>query len=257
MRAEASVTPITMASNLPRDCCAKTFLHSGTPTGKLETLDGVLTYVTGDKSSKNVIIFYTDVFGPVYKNSQLLADMYAQEGYFVVAPDLFDGDYVPQNLEGFDWGAYMYKHRPEVVQAITEKTWNWIKANTSASFVGTLGYCFGARSAVRDIGNGRADASSIFHPSFVTIEEIAAIKAPLLISAAETDEIYTVELRQKTEEKLREIGARYVQTVYSNTSHGFACRGDPSDKLAMAAMEKAFWDTCWWFSSARKFKNML
>lgn len=232
-------------------------MHSGTTTGSLETLNGVRHYVTGDKSSKNVIVFYPDVFGPVYKNSQLLADSYAKEGYFVVIPDLFDGDYVPENAENFDWPTYLHNHRLDVVQPIADKTWEWIKANTSASFVGTIGFCFGAKYAVRDLSTGRSAAASIFHPSFVTIDEIAAIKAPLMINAAEVDQIYTVELRHQTEEKLQEIGARYVQTLYSNTAHGFACRSDPADKVAWAAMEKAFWDTCWWFNSARKFKNLL
>lgn len=240
-----------MASKAPSNCCAKTFSHSGTPSGKLETLDGILSYVTGNRNSPRVIVFYPDVFGPVYKNSQLLADSYAKEGYFVVIPDLFGGDYVPENAENFDWPAYLHNHRPEVVQPIADKVQTWVKNNTSATFVGTLGFCFGAKYAVRDLDSQKAHAASIFHPSFVTIEEIAAIKAPLLISAAEVDQIYTEELRHETENKLKEIGARYVQTLYSNTQHGFACRADPSDKLAWLAKEKAFWDTCWWFHSVR------
>lgn len=240
-----------MASNPPGACCFKTVDHSGTSVGTLEELNGVNTYITGDRSSERVIIFLADVFGPVYINSQLLADSYAKNGYLVVIPDIYFGDYVPEaGLEPSEIQKYLHNHRLEVTQPIVDKAYEWVKTSTNAKFIGTLGFCFGAKYAVRLIGDKDVDAASIFHPSFVDIEEIAAIKKPLHISAAETDDIYPAELRRKTEDKLKEIGARYVQTLHSNTTHGFACRSDPSDKLAWLAQQKAFNDTLWFFENA-------
>lgn len=239
-----------MASNPPGKCCFKTFDHSGNPEGTLETLNGVLTYITGDRNSERVIIIMCDVFGPVYQNSQLIADDYAKNGYLVVIPDILFGDYVPASGLVGTIQEYLGRHTVEATEAIAEKSYEWVKSNTKAKFIGTLGYCFGAKYSVRLIdGKKDVDAASIFHPSFVSMEEVAAIKKPLYIHAAEEDNIYPENLRRDTEDKLKEIGAVYYQTLYCKTTHGFACRSDPSDKYAWAASQKAVVDTLWFFEN--------
>jgi dienelactone hydrolase len=42
----------------------------------------------------------TDVIGHKFPNVQLIADQFAANGYFVMMPDVFDGDPIPLNRPG-------------------------------------------------------------------------------------------------------------------------------------------------------------
>ena len=55
-------------------CCVAGFVHGGEPTGKMETINGALTYVAlpangGDKTK--ALLFFTDVFGMALKNNKV------------------------------------------------------------------------------------------------------------------------------------------------------------------------------------------
>lgn len=117
-------------------------------------------------------------------------------------------------------------------------------------FIGLVGYCFGAKYVIQQLTNDtKVSAGAVAHPSFVSIDEVAEIKKPLLISAAETDQIFTDELRKDTEQKLKEIKARYQIDFFSGVSHGYACRGDPKDPVIKYAKEKTFADQVHWFNT--------
>jgi len=75
-------------------------LHEGTPNGHFEELHGLRTYIINPSSSSNqekvdTIILLTDIYGPDYINTQLVADEWSKQGWKVVIPDLFVGDPVP------------------------------------------------------------------------------------------------------------------------------------------------------------------
>jgi len=73
-------------------------LHEGTPLGHFEDLHGLRTYIINpSKSNEKVdtIILLTDIYGPDYINTQLVADEWSKQGWKVVIPDLFVGDPVP------------------------------------------------------------------------------------------------------------------------------------------------------------------
>lgn len=119
----------------------------------------------------------------------------------------------------------------------------------SETFLGVIGYCYGAKYAIQQIASdGYATAAAVAHPSFVTIEEVEAIKKPLLISAAETDPIFPVELRHQTEEALAKIKARYQLDLFSGVVHGYAVRGDIKDPVVKYAMTKTISDQVQWFA---------
>lgn len=151
--------------------------------------------------------------------------------------------------EKTDLSKWLPNHGPEVTSPIVEDFLAALKADIDYKFLGVVGYCYGAKYAIHQIAEGKyASAAAAAHPSFVTIEEVAAVKKPLLISAAETDSIFTTELRHQTEAKLQEIGARYQVDLFSGVTHGFAARGDISDPVVKYAKEKAFSDMVYWFN---------
>lgn len=186
----------------------------------------------------------TDVFGHRFANAQLLADEYTRKGYFVVIPDILNGDACPEPgaaPPGFSLQEHwMPKHTPEVTYPIVEKALAGIIAKYSPKYIVATGFCFGAKYAIRLLGDKKVHVAGVFHPSFVTIDEIKAIKGPLFIGGAEIDQVYTEELRAKTEAALKEIKATYFTTLFSGVSHGFAVRGDLSDPNNKWAKEQAF-----------------
>ena len=103
-------------------CCLSGAIHDGTPTGRLDTLGGLQTYIAEPKTGSKAksVIFISDsaqtlvpslsspltcgvVFGWELTNTRLLADEYAKEGFYVYLPDFHQADSLPidflQNVE--------------------------------------------------------------------------------------------------------------------------------------------------------------
>lgn len=234
-----------MASNPPQKCCTEGFKLEGTPQGKLIDIGKISTYVSGDRSSTKVLLILTDILGHKFPNSQLVADAYAKQGFYVVVPDIFNGDPTKPG-EGIPDG-WLDKHGVSDTEPVVQAVVQHIRSELATKFFASIGYCFGAKYTVRLLAEDAIDAGAAAHPSFVQIDEVAQIKKPLIILAAETDQIYTPELRAKTEAKLQEIKATYYTTLSSGVTHGFAVRSDPKDKWATAMAGKAFSDSVWWF----------
>jgi hypothetical protein len=94
-------------------CCLSGNVHEGTPTGTVETIDNLKTYVAAPKdgSKAKSIVFLVDsesripamtavtnkllVFGWEFKNVRLLADSYAKAGFYCYIPDIHQGDSLP------------------------------------------------------------------------------------------------------------------------------------------------------------------
>lgn len=241
-----------MASNPPGKCCLEGFYHEGEAKGKHETIYGVETYITGSASpSDKVIVIFTDIYGIKLNNALLVADQLAEAGYKVYVPDILDGDIFVLG-EKVDFASWLARHTPEVTNKIIDKFMAGLISEHAPKFIGGLGYCFGAKFAVQQLHprTGTLHAAAIAHPSFVSMEELEAIgkDKPLLISAAQTDQIFSQELRHASETKLIEIGATFQIDLFSHVSHGFAARGDVSDPNVKYAKEKALQDQICWFN---------
>jgi dienelactone hydrolase len=218
----------------------------GTPQGSHIDLFGLNTYVTGTEGPR-VVVIITDIYGHKFNNLLLIADEFARQGYYVLIPDILNGeDYVPSLGELPEW---LSRHGPDVTTPIVDGFLSQLTSEKRPEFVGIIGYCFGAKYAIQQLAKGKyATVGAIAHPSFVTMEEVAAIDKPIIISAAEIDPIFPEELRHQTETKLREIGARYQLTLFSHVSHGFAVRHDTSDPIIKYAMDKTLADQIQWFN---------
>lgn len=240
-----------MASNPPGPCCFKGFRHEGTSTGSLGDLYGINTYATGSQSNEKIIVIITDIYGHKFQNTQLIADQLGDAGYRVYIPDILFGDAIEKLDGSVNFNEWLEKHNAVKTKEIVDRFLSGLKDEHSPKFVGVIGHCFGAKYAVQQIhaSEGLADVCAIAHPSFITIEEVAAIGTkPLLISAAENDSIFPPELRHQSEAKLQEIGARYQLDLFSGVSHGFAVRGDTSDPVVKYAKEKVLLDQIYWFN---------
>lgn len=244
-----------MASLPPQDCCTRGFKHEGTASGQVVELDGIQVYVTGNEAnaSDRLLIFNTDIFGPLYINSQLIADHFAAKGYYVVIPDLFFKDPIPVDRPAdFDIASWRARHSPAITGPIIERFATFITEKYKPKFVATTGYCYGAKYSIRLLGSGVANSAAIFHPSQIDIDEIKAIKGPLYIGAAEVDPVFNSAGRHATEDALLEMKAKYRLTLNHGVSHGFAVRGDISQPWVKYAKERAFYDAVDWFDISYK-----
>lgn len=183
----------------------------------------------------------------------MIADEYAAKGYYVVVPDLFHDDPVKLNPPaGWDLAKdWLPQHSIPQTQPVVDKIVEGVRAKYNPKFSVAIGFCFGAKYAIRLLGTGYIQAVSVFHPSLVELDEVKAIKGNLLITAPDDDYIYTTELRHATEVVLKELGStkgiKYRQNVLHSIGHGFAIRGDISDPWIKYSKEKAFRDTIEWF----------
>lgn len=238
-----------MASNPPGKCCTEFVYHEGSPEGSHKTLYGLDTYVTGTSSDKYIVIL-TDIYGNKFNNVLLIADLLAKRsGFKVYIPDILKNDPLKNFAELAEWRKL---HSPEITRPIVDGFLGKLREDVgSSAFVGVIGYCFGAKYALHQITeSGPASAAAIAHPSFVDIEEVAAIRKPILISAAETDQIFPAELRHQTEEKLIEIKATYLITLFGGVLHGYAVRADVTDPKVKYAMNKTLQDQILFFLAA-------
>jgi dienelactone hydrolase len=117
--------------------------------------------------------------------------------------------------------------------------------------IAAVGYCFGAKYVTRFMGPEKGSpvkVGYVAHPSFVDEDELAAIKGPYSISAAETDEIFPKDKRVKSEEILKNTGLPYQINLFQGVVHGFAVRGDLDNKWQLWTKERAFNQAVEWIN---------
>jgi len=81
--------------------CFKGSLHEGTPTGRVETLHGLPTYIAEPPSGtpKGIIVIIPDALGWDFNNNRILADTYAKRvNARVYLPEFMAGHAAPAAL---------------------------------------------------------------------------------------------------------------------------------------------------------------
>jgi dienelactone hydrolase len=127
-------------------------LYRGATTGqniKIGSIDAYVSEPTGSNVHEGKAILYLPDVISIWENSKLMADQFAANGYYVVMPDLFNGDPMQLNTpEGFDFMTWLTKgtggnnpHTPEFVDKITEKAIAFLQEKGFTK-IGSVGYCF-------------------------------------------------------------------------------------------------------------------
>ncbi|KAI8980617.1 alpha/beta-hydrolase [Trametes punicea] len=241
------------------NCCTRTVPHSGVARGTVETIAGLATYVSrpptasghsppqgggrraeGSEGQGNdelrVILFFADVFGPLYINSKLAMDYWAAHGYLVLGVDYFEGDSCAhhQGEPGWDVDEWVVPFRPSAAR-ITPR---WIEAVREQYYGGSfsphrlIGYCFGGPFVMDLLAADWVTAGALAHPAFLDEGHFRRLKSEHHVSVSsqrsEDDFTFPSPARRRAEDIMVERKATYYIQIFSGAFHGFATRPDPT-----------------------------
>jgi carboxymethylenebutenolidase len=121
------------------------------------------TYVAGEKNSPAALVIIQEIFG-VNAHIRSVADAYAAEGFFTVAPALFDRiqartelDYSAASIElGRGLATRL---EPELVLKDIAAAVTYARSQSSSGKVGVVGYCLGGSYAWLSAVRLRIDAT--------------------------------------------------------------------------------------------------
>jgi len=235
-------------------CCIKSVEHTGTARGTVETIAGVDTYISmppgGLQEERKIVLFFADVYGPMFLNSQLIMDYWASNGYLVLALDYFVGDAVGKYVgtPGFDMSAWVGPKMDAAVPMVPP----WIQAvreqyGTSSTKWVCVGYCFGAPFVMDCLATDWISAGAFGHPAFLNEDHFHNAIKPLLLSCAEEDHTFGTASRRRAVDILMEKKNTYHVQLFSGVKHGFSLRGNVEDPIAKFAKEKSAEGILQWF----------
>ncbi|OCH86104.1 alpha/beta-hydrolase [Obba rivulosa] len=252
---------MSVLADAPGECCIKTLQHSGTPLGTIETIAGVETYISPPQTlghHKKILLFFADVFGPLYINSKLLQDYFASYDYLVLGLDYFEGDpvHVHTGEADFNVREWIQPKKIRADQLVPE----WIDAvketfGTYDTKYTAVGYCFGAPYVMDLVATDWLAAGAFAHPAFLSEDHFRKAKQPIFISCAEIDHTFSLEARRKAEDILVRIKTPYHIQVFGSTEHGFAVRANNKDRLSRWAKEQSADAILRWFNEFSAFEN--
>jgi len=232
----------------------KAVRHIGDPVGAFEDINGLNTYVSHPAAKQeryqHIILYFADVWSPLFKNNQLLMDFYASNGYLVLGPDCFEGEPVNKAREKPDFDPELW-WQPKRERA-NETVPTWIEAakakyGTERTKYAAVGYCFGASDVLNCAATDWLSAGAIVHPAFLNESHFTNVKQPVLLSCAETDYRFPTASRHRAEELLVGTKAEYHFQLFSGVEHGFAIRGDPSVPRIKWSKEESARSVVGWF----------
>ncbi|KAL1950920.1 hypothetical protein VTO73DRAFT_69 [Trametes versicolor] len=235
-------------------CCARTIPHLGVARGTTEQIAGLTTYVARPAETHaaglRVILYFADVFGPLYLNGQLAMDYWAEHGYLVLGVDYFEGDSAAHHKgeEGWDVDEWVIPFRTSAARI----TPPWIAAvkerygGPGTKFF-TVGYCFGAPFVMDLLATDWVTAGAFAHPAFLDEGHFERIERPLLMSSPEDDFTFPHAARRRAEDILVARKATYFIQIFGGASHGFATRPDPAVRGDRWAKEESARAVVRWF----------
>ncbi|KAL8947729.1 MAG: hypothetical protein Q9222_006025 [Ikaeria aurantiellina] len=256
-------------------CCLSGVVHDGKPTGRIDTIGGLDTYIAEPKdgSKTRSIVFISDIFGWAFPNTRLLADQYALAGFYTYLPDFHEGDSLPisslQNIEPplkkqatlsvadkaanaavtATLGPWLVKHREGVSKPLIDGFINTIRMTPGTDKVGCVGFCWGGRYAILQAHGpsqepgvvGGVDAAFTAHPSLLAVPaDFDNVNRPLSIALGTRDGLVDEGTRGGIIDIMAtKTGVEHEVRLYEGQVHGFALRSDWSSDEDKKAMDEA------------------
>ena len=150
------------------------------------------------------------------------ADLLAEQGYLVIAPDTFRGSttsWIPRAIY------QVISTKPESVNADLDSVYAWLESQpeVDSSRVAIAGFCYGGRtSLVYSLHNDRLAATVVFYGSPETDPNVLkALPGPVLGIFGGADQSIPVEDVNAFEKALSEAGVTHEIAIYDGQPHAF------------------------------------
>ncbi|XP_054806139.1 endo-1,3;1,4-beta-D-glucanase-like isoform X3 [Prosopis cineraria] len=177
-----------------------------------------------------------------------LADKIAAKGYYVVVPDFLHGDPFAYENASRPLPVWLKDHEPDKAFEDAKQVIEALKS-TGVLAIGAASFCWGAKCVVELAKSGMIQAALLFHPSFVTVDDIKGVNIPIAILGAEIDQYCPPELVKQFEEVLTaKLGDDCDVKVVPKVSHGWTVRYNIEDEAAVMAAEEAHQKLFAWFA---------
>lgn len=166
------------------------------------------------------------------------ADLLAQEGYLVIAPDTFRGSttsWIPRAIY------QVITTKPEDVNADLDSVYAWLESqpDVDANRIAIAGFCYGGRSSLAySLHNNKLAATVIFYGSPVTdVAVLKTLPGPVLGIFGGADQSISVEEVHAFDAALTEANVQHEITIYDGQPHAFVedVEGIKSDEVQGAA----------------------
>lgn len=150
------------------------------------------------------------------------ADLLAEEGYLVIAPDTFRGattGWVPRAIY------QVISSKPEEVNADLDSVYAWLESqpDVDADRVAIAGFCYGGRTSLAySLHNNQLAATVIFYGSPETNPDVLkSLSGPVLGIFGGADQSIPVEQVHAFDAALEESGVPHEVTIYEGQPHAF------------------------------------
>jgi carboxymethylenebutenolidase len=193
---------------------------------------GMDAYVSRPDTSGNFpgLIVLQEAFG-VNRHIRNVADRFAQEGHFAIAPELFhrtapgfEGDY--NNFNSVT--PHMRAMTVEGTEADLRACFEWLKKQKTIQpeNISSVGYCMGGRVSFLANAILPLRAAASYYGGGIAaglLDKATSLHAPMLFFWGELDQHIPPEQRSAITGALKAVGKRYVNVQFSHAGHGFNC----------------------------------
>lgn len=150
------------------------------------------------------------------------ADLLAEEGYLVIAPDTFRGSttsWIPRAIY------QVISTKPENVNADLDSVYAWLESQADADVSRTAiaGFCYGGRtSLLYSLHNSNLSATVIFYGSLETdVEVLKTLPGPVLGIFGGADQSIPLDEVKAFENGLEAAGIAHQILIYDGQPHAF------------------------------------
>lgn len=150
-----------------------------------------------------------------------IAGRFAEEGYVVLAPDLFDGKVTKDPEQAAQYMQNLDQSRAlQVLNACVDFLKN--EPNVNADNIGVTGFCMGGAFALLlAVDNQNIKASAPFYGDIPPDDVLKNLSAPVLFIGAENDSWITPEKMSRLKNAMDKYGKEGEVKVYSGAGHAF------------------------------------